>query len=178
MYMCRCVCVCVRVYVCICVYVCVCVHECVHACVCVCVCACVCVCEFSPSSQILKLPKPLVEALLISCDWNHDRLLQQYLQNSTALMKEVGLGGSDAAESPSPGAQVTCPVCLKKLGIADTTWLWCNHACCKVYAQFRFTKLQLCMYIHLHFVHVQCIYMYVPYMYGTCMCVGKNRKRK
>ena len=85
------------------------------------------------SSQILKLDKAVVEALLIHCKWSKDRVLQQYLQNSAALMKEAGLGGADTADNPAPGSKVTCLVCLKEMGTEETAWLWCNHVCCKVH---------------------------------------------
>lgn len=94
------------------------------------------------------MEKPVLEALLIHCQWSHDRLLQQYLHNSAVLMKEAGLAGTDAAETPSPGAQVTCPVCLKSVGIAETTWLWCNHACCQV-LPIATTTLSWCEVYHI-----------------------------
>ena len=91
-----------------------------------------CTCLSPFSSQILKLDKAVVEALLIHCKWSKDRVLQQYLQNSAALMKEAGLGGADTADNPAPGSKVTCLVCLKEMGTEETAWLWCNHVCCKV----------------------------------------------
>ena len=87
---------------------------------------------FTLAPQILHEERPLLEALLVHSHWNHDKLLRQYLQNSTIIIKEAGLGGGDAAEPPSADSQVTCPACLKQKGVAESSWLWCNHVCCKV----------------------------------------------
>jgi hypothetical protein len=89
------------------------------------------VAELDSLSQILHLDRPTLEALLVHSGWSHDRLLRQYLQNSTSVMREVGLGGGDSAEAPPPGSQVTCPACIKKKDVGEAMWLWCNHACCK-----------------------------------------------
>ncbi|CAI8007075.1 Cullin-9, partial [Geodia barretti] len=87
--------------------------------------------ELDSLTQILHVERPLLEALLVHSKWNHNQLLRQYLENSTTVMKEAGLGDGDGAEPPPADSQVTCPACLKQKNVAESMWLSCNHVCCK-----------------------------------------------
>ena len=59
-------------------------------------------------------------------------LIQRYLNHAPALMQEAGLAGEPVTSPPSPGKQLSCPVCLQSVPYEEAAWLWCNHACCKV----------------------------------------------
>lgn len=73
-----------------------------------------------------------MEHLLFHCKWNKDTLIQRYLNHAPALMQEAGLAGEPVTSPPSPGKQLSCPVCLQSVPYEEAAWLWCNHACCKV----------------------------------------------
>lgn len=83
-------------------------------------------------SMVLKNEKDNLELILDHFKWNKDMLIQQYLDDPTRIMKEVGLSGKAATLSPVRRHSMACPVCVLSTPYKELVWLWCNHACCKV----------------------------------------------
>ena len=83
-------------------------------------------------SPILKLNVETLEHLFHHFQWNIDKLMQHYLNDSSAILKEAGLNGTPVGSPPTRRKSVSCPVCTSSVGPKEMLWLWCNHGCCKV----------------------------------------------
>ncbi len=83
-------------------------------------------------SQVLKLSVEKLEHLLHDFQWNTDKLMQQYLNDSTAILEGAGLSGHALGSPPPRRKMIICPVCTLSVSSHDLIWLWCNHGCCQV----------------------------------------------
>jgi len=93
---------------------------------------------------VLNLEEDVLEKLLHHFEWNTDHLIEEYMSDSSSVLKEVGVCGTPNSSPPSRRRSVTCPVCTMSVSSRDLLWLWCNHCCCKVHV----TQLhQTCLYI-------------------------------
>ncbi len=96
-------------------------------------------------SPVLKLSVEKLEHLLHDFQWNTDKLMQQYLNDSAAILEGAGLSGYALGSPPPRRKMITCPVCTLSVSSHDLVWLWCNHGCCQV------TRVVLYMYMYLLF---------------------------
>ena len=83
-------------------------------------------------SPVLKLNVETLEHLLHHFQWNTDKLMQHYLNDSSAILKEAGLNGTPVGSPPTRRRTVSCPVCTSSVSPKEMLWLWCNHGTCKV----------------------------------------------
>lgn len=74
----------------------------------------------------LEVPEDDAEALLLTSNWDRERLLEHYLEDPQRERERAGV----AAPSAAPGSSLDCPVCFDTRPASEMAAMPCGHAAC------------------------------------------------
>jgi ariadne-1 len=95
--------------------------------------------------EVCGLPSPTMAALLLRThEWNKERLIERWMEDSAAVLKKAGISSGDLVTKPKKlAAKLECPICLDDTTNENSYALGCGHRyCTPCWTRYLTTALQ------------------------------------
>lgn len=81
-------------------------------------------------SELFECPKTMASVMLRKFNWNTERLIERWMDNSEKVLKESGLSAAELKPTREGSGGVTCQVCYDTVSLAESSRCGQGHPFC------------------------------------------------